>query len=222
MIRLIIFDWDGTVAIGAAEGYLNCYRETFNQLGLDFSPREAEIRQLIRIGPTHLEELKIIFKARPELIEPARRLYEQELLTESFLKFIKVVPGTKELLERLKEKYILTVVTGTMKQVVEAVLQKFNLPNVFKMILTHHDLPDIKLAKPNPYLAKKTIQNFQINPEEAIVVGDGEWDIKMAVNAEIVPVAVLTGYLTESRAKELGAKFVIPDVLHLEEVLEKL
>lgn len=222
MIRLIIFDWDGTVAIGAAEGYINCYRETFNRLGLNFSPCETEIRQLIRTGPTHIQEIKQIFKDKQELIVPARRIYEQQLLTDSFLKFVKLVPCTKELLVRLKEKYTLTVVTGTMKQVVVAVLQKFNLPNVFNQIMTHHDLPDIKLAKPNPYLAKKILQQFKIKHEEAIVVGDGEWDIKMAFNAGITPVAVLTGYLTKEKATALDAKFVIPDIAHLEKVLVKL
>lgn len=222
MIRLIIFDWDNTIAIGAAEGYINCYRETFNQLGLDFSPHETKIRQLIRIGPTDIQEIKQIFKDKPELIEPARRIYEQELLTDSFLKFVRLLPGTKELLERLKGKYILTVATGTMKQVVEAVLKKFQIPNLFNQILTHHELPDIQLAKPNPYIAQQILEKQKIKPQEAIVVGDGAWDIKMAVNAGTTPVAVLTGYLTESRAKELGAKFVIPDVTHLEELLEKL
>lgn len=219
MIRLIIFDWDGTIALGASEGYLNCYLETFKKLNFEPTPRRQEIRRLISIGPTHLEELKIIFKVRPELIEPARRIYEQELLTDSFLKFVHLTAGTKELLERLKGKYILTVATGTMKQVVEAVLQEFNLPNVFKMILTHHDLPDVKLAKPNSYLAGKILQQFKIKPDEAIVVGDGAWDIKMAVNAGITPVAVLTGYLTKERALSLGAKFIIPNILFLENIL---
>lgn len=219
MIRLIIFDWDGTIAIGAAEGYINCYRETFKQLGLNFDRHEPEVRQLIKTGPTHLEELKLIFKERPQLIEPARLIYEQELLTDNFLQFISLMPGTKKLLVRLHQKYLLAIATGTLENVVEAVLNKFNIPNLFNQIVTHHNLPDIKLAKPNAYLANQILKTQKVGPKEAIVVGDGAWDIGMAVNAGITPVAVLTGYLTESKARALGAKFVIPDITKLESII---
>lgn len=222
MIRLIIFDWDGTIAIGAAEGYLNCYREMFNRLNLDFKQYEAKTRELIAIGPTHVQELAVLFKEKPGLIDKARKIYEAELVSDSLLKYVRIIPGTGALLARLKAKYILAVTTGTMRAVVEAVLKKFNLPNVFGQILTHHDLPDIKLAKPNAYMAEQILSRQNIRPEEAIVVGDGSWDVGMAVNAGITPVVVLTGYLTETKAKELGAKFVIPDVTHLEGVLNQL
>ncbi len=222
MIRLIIFDWDGTIAIGAAEGYLNCYRETLKKLNLDFSGREAEIRNLITTGPTHIQELAILFKTKPELVDKARKIYEAELVSDSLLKYVRIIPGTGALLARLKEKYVLAVTTGTMHAVVEAVLKKFNLPNVFGQILTHHDLPDIKLAKPNAYMAEQILHRQNIRPEEAIVVGDGSWDVGMAVSAGIIPVAVLTGYLKAAEARNLGAKFVIPDVTHLEGVLNQL
>lgn len=222
MIRLIIFDWDGTIAIGAVEGYLNCYREAFKKLNLDFSTREAEIRNLISIGPTHVQELKKIFKGQPELIEPARKIYESELVSDSLLECVRLMPGTKELLLRLNSKYLLAVATGTMRQVVEAVLNKFHIPNVFNQIITHPELPEIKLAKPNAYMAEQILLKQGVKPGEAVVVGDGSWDVGMAVNAGITPVVVLTGYLTETKAKELGAKFVIPDVTHLEGVLNQL
>jgi len=222
MIRLIIFDWDGTIAVGAAEGYLNCYRETFKKLKLDFTPRGEEIRNLISIGPTHVQEIKQIFKDKPGLIEPARKIYEAELIGESLLNYVNLMPGTKELLLRLKNKYLLAVATGTMRQVVEAVLNKFHIPNVFNQIMTHHKLPDLKLVKPNPYIAQTILKTQRVEAQEAVVVGDSDWDISMAVNAGITPVAVLTGYLTEGRAKKLGAKFIIPDITHLEEVLNQL
>lgn len=39
----------------------------------------------------------IIFEDQPELIEPARIIYEQELLNESLLSYVSMTPGTKEL-----------------------------------------------------------------------------------------------------------------------------
>ena len=66
------------------------------------------------------------------------------------------------------------------------------------------------------------LAEYNVKPDQAVLVGDAESDVCMAKSAGIIPVAVLTGHLSHQQAVTLGVKYIISDVTHLEKVIKQI
>jgi beta-phosphoglucomutase-like phosphatase (HAD superfamily) len=44
MTKLIIFDWDDVIILGAKKGYYNCYKKTLKELGIVLDEKEIDKR----------------------------------------------------------------------------------------------------------------------------------------------------------------------------------
>ncbi len=222
MIKLIIFDWDDVITIGSKEGYFACHSQTLQQLGVKLSESEFKKRMLENWGKTHVETWKALLKEHPVLFEKACKLYVKKLFSD-FSKHISVLPNTRELLQKLSKKYILCVVTGMDGKLLrEKVIPDFKIPAVFSTIIPTSEIKNPAHYKPSPYMVHLLLKKYHLHPSEAIVVGDGKNDVLMAQNADVMPIVVLSGNLTEKEAKELGVKLIIKDVTYLEDVLTNI
>ena len=219
MLMLIIFDWDDVITIGSKDGYFNCYEATLRDLGVEIDPEEMKKRILSKWGRTLQESISELLKDRPELIEKASQIYESYLLGETFVNSLRLLPGTIELLQRLHEKYILAVTTGVSKKIFhEKIIPKFKIPSVFSQVIFAEDIEPGK-QKPSTYTIDEILDEQSTKSEEAIMVGDSQNDVMMAMSAKVEPVVVLTGHLDERQAQELGVKKIITSILDLEKVL---
>lgn len=222
-IKLIIFDWDDVFTLGSKDGYFKCYRETLEELGVILTPEEMKKRILSKWGQPHREELKALLRENPELLEPACDIYEKKLFGKTYLDRLSLVPGANELLNRLSKTYILAVATGLNSILMkERVIPRFGVPVVFSSIISTYDIEDAANHKPSPYIAKELLKLYNLNPDEALVVGDSENDVLMAQRADIVPVVVLTGHLNRAEAVQLKVEHIIDDVTEIEKVLAML
>lgn len=220
MIKLIIFDWDDVITLGAKEGYFTCYRKAINAVGVYLSPEEEKKRIMKKWGKSFKAELEELLKERPELVEEASRVYNEEFWGETFVNSLRLTSGMNETLLSLKHNYILAVATGNdQKMLRERIIPKFQIPDVFSQIITSHDIRDQEKTKPHPYMLELIMRTQGIQPEEAVFVGDASTDVLMARNAHIRPIVVLTGHLTKSGAEDLNVKDIIDDVTQLEKVL---
>ncbi len=223
MIKLIVFDWDDVITHGAKDGYFKCYHEAMIGVNAHLDPVEERKRILAKWSKPHTEELKELLKEHPELVEKAVKIYETHLFGDTYVNTQTEVKGVNNFLLRLKEKYILTVATGAHPKILkEKVIPKFKIPDVFAEIISSYDITDPEKRKPHPYMIQKMMQDQKVTPEESIFVGDAKTDIEMARAAGVIPVAVLTGHMSIKDAEELKVKYIIPDVTHLERVLEKI
>jgi HAD superfamily hydrolase (TIGR01509 family) len=140
----------------------------------------------------------------------------------SFVDHLTIVPGSQELLRQLAKDYRLAVATGGHPKILkDRLFPKFHIPDVFAQVVTIYDIDDIAHAKPDPFMVNKILETQNISPEEAVVVGDAENDMRMAWNAAVEPIAVLTGHLNRAQAAELGVSHIIDKVTSLPEELEK-
>jgi phosphoglycolate phosphatase-like HAD superfamily hydrolase len=224
MIELIIFDWDDVFTTGSTDGYKKCYHEAVIAVGLHISPEEELRRLHAKWGGSHIIELAELVKDQPELLDQAIQVYEQNLFGNTFVDCLSIVPGSNEMLAKLSQSYKLALATGVHPKLLhERVMPKFGInPNWFVQIITAYDLDDPSHAKPHGYSGLKIMETQKVAPENSIMVGDARNDVLMARAANIEPVVVLTGHLNTAQAKELGVKYIIPDVSHLEKVLNLL
>ena len=223
MIKLIAFDWDDVITHGAKDGYFKCYHQAMIGVGVHLDPKEERKRILAKWSKPHTEELEELLKEHPELVEKAVQIYEKHLFGNTYVDTQTEIKGVNDFLLRLKEKYILTVATGAHPKILkEKVIPKFKIPDVFAEIISSYDIKDPEKRKPHPYMIKKMMQDQKVTPEETIFVGDAKTDIEMARAAGVTPVAVLTGHMSARDAEKLRVKYIIPDITHLESVLQKI
>lgn len=219
-IKLIIFDWDDVFTRGSTEGYFKCYHQTLEELHIYLDPEEEKKRIFAKWGQPHREELRELLQEHPEFLDEACKIYEGHLFGDTFVDCLSIIPGTKELVERLHNKYILSVATGLNPTILHTrVIPKFGIPDVFSQIVSAYDIDDPAKTKPHPHMAEHILKTQNILPSEAVLVGDAKNDVLMAQAAHVTPIVVLSGHLNKSEAEALGVQYIIPDVTHVEEVL---
>ncbi len=223
MIKLIIFDWDDVITIGAKEGYFACYRKAINSVGIYLTPEEEYRRILLKWGKIYKEEVKSLLIERPELVKKATKIYEKVFWGDTFINNLKIISGTNKLLLRLKKKYLLAISTGNeAKMIKEKIMPKFKIPDVFSELISSCDIENQKKTKPHPYMLEVIMSNLKVLPEETILVGDAIGDVIMAKNAKVTPIVVLTGQLNKQKAQELGVKYIVNNVTEIEQILKKI
>ena len=220
MIKLIIFDWDDVFTKDSKKGYYKCYHVALQGVGVSLTPEKEDLRIKAKWGAGHRTQLEYLLKEHPQLVDRAVEIYQENYFGDTFVDCLTLIPGARELLLRLADKYILTVATGSHPKIIkERLFTKFNIPDVFAQVLTIYDIDDIAHAKPHPYMAQKILETQKVKPEEAVLVGDAASDMQMGWNAGVEPIAVLTGHLNREQAVELGVKHIIEDVTQLETAL---
>lgn len=223
MIKLIIYDWDDVFTLGSKEGYYKCYHEALKGVGVRFDPKETDRRVKAKWGSGHSVQLQFLLKEHPEKVHEALEIYQKHFFGNTFVDCLSVVPGSQKFLIELSKKYKLAIATGSHPKILKGRLfKKFDIPDVFASIITIYDIDDISHAKPHPYIPNKIMNQLEMKPDEAVLVGDAASDMQMAWNAGIEPIAVLTGHMNHAEAEKLGVKYIFKDVTKLMTVLNIL
>lgn len=105
--------------------------------------------------------------------------------------------GMKELLETLKPKYKLAVVSGSNRRTVDATISTF-FPNIFQVLISGEDT---KISKPSPDPYLKAVEKLGIAKDECLVIENAPFGIRAAKSAGLRCIAV-TSYLDKEYLKE--------------------
>lgn len=119
---------------------------------------------------------------------------------------VALYPGVKELLNNLKNNYVLVLLTNGWVDVQKMKIKALEAENYFdKIFFAQED--GLEFRKPNPKYFLKILSHYRIAPNEALMIGDDhESDIRGAKEVDI------NTFLVEK-----------PDDLHrLEEYLKKI
>lgn len=219
MVKLIIFDFDGVIITGSNEGYFKCYHKALEAVDINLDPVEERRRILEIWGKGYVFQLEYLLKEHPELLPRAIKVYESCYYSPTFSENIRLIKGADISLRQLAKKYRLAIAAGMMRKTLDTFLKKFKIAKVFQKIMTSDEIVNPKHKKPASYMLNQIISNFSIDKNEVVYVGDAEGDVKMARNAGIIPIVVLTGHLTRKEAENLKIKHIISDITHLQEVL---
>ena len=223
MIKLVIFDWDDVFTQGSIAGYYACYKVALESVGVRINPDEVDRRIKARWGAGGRKQLELLLQEHPERLDVAFDVYQEHVQGDTFVNCLRIIPGTSEFLTEVSKKYILAIATGAYPNVLrDFVFPKFDIPDVFSQIATIYDVDETMYAKPHPYMIEQIVQTQRVRHEESVLVGDAESDMKMARNAGVEPIAVLTGHLNRRQAEDLGVRHIIENVTLLESELLKI
>jgi|GEM_PF-346174 len=212
--KLVLLDFDGVVVKGSNEAYFDCYHKALESVGIKLTPDVEHARVLEGWGSGHVDQLKILLRERPELVDQAAKTWVACVDEPKFWENIELVPNADKAIHLIEQEMNVAIVSGSRKDHIEKLLDRFGIDGE-RMIFSSYDVADPSLRKPNPYTLRLALEHFSCSSSETVYVGDMPNDIVMARAAGIEPVVVLTGELDEKRALELGVAWIEPDLFSL-------
>ncbi len=176
-IRCVIYDCDG-VLFDSIEANMRLYNDLCSAVGR-IPLKEEEIKYV----HTHTvyEAIHYIFGEESGLEKRALESLKQIDLRE-YIVYLKMEPYLLQILNLLKANGIIRVINTNRTTSMKHIIERFHLWPFFDMVVT---ALDVKNPKPHPESIEKIIQNFSLNKEETVFVGDSEVDQQTAKSAGI-------------------------------------
>lgn len=186
-IKLLMLDWDGTLvdSIGRIVESMQVAARH-----VDVTPQsDAAIRGIIGLGlPEAIREL------HPELLGDSRYAPFKDAYSDHYMA-LEASPsaffsGAFEMLEQLREQgVLLTVATGKSRRGLDRVLSNKGLTDYF--VATR--CADETASKPDPLMLHELMTYCGVKPEQAAMVGDSVFDLRMGKNAGVRTFAAVYG-----------------------------
>lgn len=185
-LRLVVFDWDGTL-LDSVASIVACTRRTLEELQLG-TLSEGEIRGAIGLGLRETVE-RFLPGAAPERFRRVVECYARHW-QETFHAHSELFAGAEEALGALRQAgFLLAVATAKSRRGLDRDLQRTGLERFFHATRT----VDESASKPDPAMLLEIMEELQVLPEAALMVGDTGYDLEMAVRARAAAVAVACG-----------------------------
>lgn len=215
-LKLLIFDFDGTL-VHTAPDIVAAINEFLVRHGHKALPYEKVVPEigmgltslLQRTFPEAKEDAEYFVKLSNEFIADYERLH----LTSP-----KLFPGAKKLLQNWKGK--IAIISNKREKYIHSILQHLNLTDLPWVDIIGGDTLEEK--KPSCLPFEHVLKKAQCEPDETLMIGDGEPDITGAHNSKIRSVAVSFGYGDVLELQALGAWKTIYSYDELHRLAESL
>ena len=213
-IKLIIFDFDGTLA-DTKENIILTFQMTMKELGVEIKSRQE---CAATIGLTLEDAFKVLY--------PGMAAEKYALLRDTYRRIFKenrkiLVPGlfpeVMETLEELRRRgYLMSIASSRQSPSLHSFLEDMKIAHLFEYAVGGDN---VEHPKPAPDAVLQILRHYNLSAEEAFVVGDMPFDINMATNAGVKSCGVTWGNADAAQLKESGANYIIDKMSQLLEIL---
>ena len=172
-LTAILWDHDG-VLVDTERLYFRATRDMLARVGVEVTVEEYQ--QLLFIegrGAWHLAVERGVRKDEIDKLRAARDDLYQDLLMRGDV----LVAGAFALLERLKPRYRMAVVTSSRRSHFNAIHDRTRLRELVEFVLTREDYVHCK-PHPEPYL--QALQRLSLPAEQCVVIEDSERGLRSA------------------------------------------
>ncbi len=218
MVRLIVFDCDGTL-VDSQHAIIEAMRRAFAARDLA-PPSGASVRRIVGLSlplamaALHPEgdeeqhaglvaayrEAFMALRAHPSHREP-------------------LFSGAREAIEALDAAgYLLGIATGKSRRGLRATLDRTGLAARFVTLQTADDAP----SKPHPAMLERAMEEAGAMPAETVLVGDTTFDMEMARAAGARALGVGWGYHEPGELLASGAAAVVASFSELVETIGEI
>ncbi len=218
MIRLVVFDCDGTL-VDSQHNIVAAMRRAFAMNDLA-APEALAVRRTVGLSLDHAMAAlwpASGFALRRSLVEDYRRAFQE--LRALGTPESPLYDGAAEAIIGLHGAgYLLGVATGKSQHGLRAMLENFDLAGYFVTLQTADDAP----SKPHPGMVELAVAEAGVTAGETLVVGDTSFDMEMAARAGARAIGVGWGYHEAGELHRAGALTVIDDFAALPGVIKEL
>ncbi len=213
MFKALIFDLDGTLVDSVQDiaHALNC---TLKDLSLPEKSLE-EVRDIVGDGVRTLLG-RATGNTKKEFVENAAQIfhhhYRKHCVDNTFL-----YPGVRELLDFYKNKK-LAVVSNKPYEMILQTLKHCAIENHFKLVLGPESTTN---KKPHPEPILKTLEEFSVEANTTLMVGDGTTDMEAGKSAGVFTCAVTYGYRKKEELERYNPDFFIDKIEDLKKIVEE-
>ena len=202
-IRLIIFDFDGT--LGDSQKLItDTMLATIERLNLPMKSREECART---IGLPLKECFSSIIPMTDEQAEECAEVYSEIFNVKNVPGVVKAFPGVVETLERLSSQGILmSIASSRSHRTLAKLMDELDLSKYITYLIAADDVVE---KKPAAESVLKTLRHFNIEAHETLVVGDTEFDILMGRNAGTHTCGVTYGNGSKESLEAAKAEWIV-------------
>src|SRR5215207_6809461 len=136
----------------------------------------------------------------------------RQLPTKRYL----LVPGVDVLLERLKGRYPMSIISAREEKSTLRFLNQFDLLKYFDVVVT--GLSTIH-TKPYPHPIIFAAQKMGVKPEECLMIGDTTVDMRAGKAADAQTVGVLCGFGEKDELLQMGADLILNSTSELADAI---
>lgn len=185
MIKLLIFDWDGTI-VDSVEKILTCKKFLARKYGLP-EPSEEIVRSVL--GTKFEDALAKCFPtASKNTLDQLGKDFH--LLMQMNEYQARLFPNAKDVLMQLKQAGIkLAVATSKNREELNKSLEYNSLTEIFIITCCGKEHQE----KPHPAMIDYILENTQTSRQDCLVVGDTTTDIIFSHNASVEIICVTFG-----------------------------
>ena len=187
MTRAVLFDFDLTLA-DSTRAIVECFTHAFEKMALP-RPLAADVAKTIGV-PLPQAFATLTGDAAPH----AAQLFVKRFIEradEVMSNLTTMLPHTVATVNALRADGIRTAIVSTkFRYRIVEILERRQLKDAFDVVIGGEDVSE---HKPHPEGLKLALQRLEVEPHEAVYVGDHPVDAQAAAGANLDFIAVLTG-----------------------------
>lgn len=177
MVAGIVFDLDGTL-VDSVEIHVYAWKEACKALGIVKSIEEEEnivkfVRGLVGLAPIDIAyNIAKDLKLAQRLAEVKQRIYLSKISD------VRIFPGVDKALENLKRMDLkIAIASSVPRRVIESVIRANNIAGY---VDAYVGSDEVSKRKPDPEIFLRALERIGVEPSNAVIVGDTEYDIEPA------------------------------------------
>ena len=217
-LRLVVFDVDGTL-VDSQSDIVGAMGDAFAAVGRS-APARAEILGIVGLSlPEAIARLSGADGGRlAAMVAAYKDSYAARRAAAGSAASSPFYPGVSEVLEEIHAvpHWLMGVATGKSRRGLDALLTSMGLSGRFVTEQVADDHP----SKPHPAMLYAALAETGLDPEDAVMVGDTEYDMEMARAAGLVFIGVTWGY--HPRERLAGADYLIDEIGALPRLLNEI
>jgi len=126
-----------------------------------------------------------------------------------------LIPGIREVLIQLSQRYPMAVVSARDAESTYRFLEQFELTQLFQVVATSQTC---EFTKPYPHPVQWAAEQMGVKPEECVMIGDTTVDIRAGKLAGAQTIGVLCGFGQERELRRVGADLILSSTACIQSV----
>ena len=206
-IQGVLLDIDGTLVL-SNDAHAQAWVEAFAEYGYEI--KFEDVRPLIGMGGDQLIPRTVPELSAKEGVGKKAADRRKELIIEKFSAKLVPAPGSRELVQRLKQEgFKLVVASSASSEELSSLLKAAGVEDLLSEE-PKTTSSDAEATKPEPDLVQVALSKGQLQPEQAIMLGDTPYDIQAASKAGVGVIAFRCGDFDDSQLADALAIYDDP------------